>query len=135
MFCEQCGTQIGDGQRICQKCVNKIREQNRFPIFLIVFGIVFLFLCFIGMRIRPIGLIIGILALIVGILIFFIKRKINYKVAIILTITGSLMLLANPRFGIIAPFAGYFLLLGLIGLFVIGLIKLLILKFKKVINE
>jgi len=134
MFCEQCGTQIGDGQRICQKCVKKIRQQNRFPIFLIVFGIVFHFLGFIGMRIRPFGLIIGILALIVGILIFLLKQKVNYKVAIILTITGSLMLLVNPRFGIIAPFAGYFLLLGSIGLFIFGLIKLLILKSEKVIN-
>jgi len=28
MFCEQCGTQIEDGQRFCQKCVN---DKNRFP--------------------------------------------------------------------------------------------------------
>jgi len=142
MFCEQCGTQIGDGERFCPKCVNsQVKEQNNiltlitskngFPIFLIVFGIVLFLLGFIGMRIRLYGLIIGILALIVGIVIFLLQQKVYNKIAVILTITGSLMLISNPRFGIIAPFAGYFLILGSVGLFIFGLIKLLILKLKK----
>jgi len=28
MFCEQCGTQIEDGKRFCQKCINTQKNDN-----------------------------------------------------------------------------------------------------------
>lgn len=138
MFCEQCGIQIGDGQRLCQKCLNnqikKKYDKNGFPMFLIIFGFVLLLSGFIAMHIRVFGIIIGILALIVSILIFLLKQKIKYKVAIILTITGSLILLSNlrllfsvPNFWIIREPSAYFLIyfLSSIGLEAFGWIKLL----------
>jgi hypothetical protein len=84
-------------------------------------------LSFVGMRIRPVGLAIGGFAFFGGIgtlLRMRIRRqKTNFKIALIITAAGFLMLAANPRFGMVAPFAGYFLITGAIGLVVFGLIK------------
>jgi len=140
MFCEQCGKKIDEGKSLCERCdpniqINdnktKISSKYGFPIFLIIFSILLFLLAIIGMRIRPLGLIIGILVLINGIIMFLIKQKAYIKFAIISTIAGTLMLFTNPRFGIIAGFAGYLLVLGSIGLMFWGLIKLIILGLGK----
>jgi hypothetical protein len=80
---------------------------------------------FIGMKIRPVGLGIGAFAFFTGIGMFVRKfrQKANLKIAAIVTAAGFLMLLANPRFGVVAAFAGYFLMTGAIGLLVLGLFK------------
>ncbi|MDR0494198.1 MAG: hypothetical protein LBG95_01030 [Treponema sp.] len=84
---------------------------------------------FIGMRIRPVGLGVGTFAFFTGIGMFVRMRartrgqKTNLKTAAIVTAAGFLMLLANPRFGVVAAFAGYFLMTGAIGLVVLGLFR------------
>jgi hypothetical protein len=80
---------------------------------------------FIGMKIRPVGLGVGTFAFFTGIGMFarMRKKKTDLKIAAVVTAAGFLMLLANPRFGVIAAFAGYFLITGAIGLAVLGLFK------------
>jgi len=97
--------------------------KGRDVIICIVGGIAFGILAVVGMRIRPVGLALGIFAFFAGISMLIRKRQIKNKQALILTIFGFLMLLANPRFGIVAGFAGYFLVIGAIGLVVFGLFK------------
>ena len=82
-------------------------------------------LSFVGMRIRPVGLAVGGFAFFSGIGMILRKRrqKASLKTALIVTAAGFLMLAANPRFGMVAPFAGYCLITGAIGLVVFGLIK------------
>jgi len=82
-------------------------------------------LSFVGMRIRPVGLAIGGFAFFTGIgmLVRARRQKAGFKTAAIITVAGFLMLAANPRFGMVAPFAGYFLITGAIGLVVFGLVK------------
>jgi hypothetical protein len=82
-------------------------------------------LSFVGMRIRPLGLAVGGFAFFIGIgmLLRMHRQKANLRIAAIITVAGFLMLAANPRFGIVALFAGYFLITGAIGLVVFGLIK------------
>jgi energy-converting hydrogenase Eha subunit C len=89
----------------------------------IVGGLAIGALAFIGMKIRPVGLAAGTFALFTGITTLLRRRKLNNKISVILTVTGFLMLLANPRFGVVAGFAGYFLIVGALGLVVIGLFK------------
>ena len=116
------------------KDVNPITEdlpnKGRTVIFCIVGGIVIGVLGIIGARIKPIGLAIGSFAFFTGIGMFIRMRiqqrqnlKPNIKIAAIITATGFLMLLAHPRFGLIAPFAIYILITGAIGLVVFGIWK------------
>ena len=80
---------------------------------------------FIGMKIRPVGLAVGVFAFFTGIgmLLRTRKQKADFRPSLILTVAGFLILLANPRFGYVASFAGYFLITGAIGLVVLGLGK------------
>jgi hypothetical protein len=82
-------------------------------------------LSFVGMRIRPVGLAVGGFAFFSGIGMLLRKRrqKASLKTATVITAAGFLMLAANPRFGMVAPFAGTCLITGAIGLVVFGLIK------------
>ena len=88
-------------------------------------------LSFIGLRIRPVGLGVGTFAFFsgIGMMLRMYKRartqgqKAEFKPALILTAAGFLMLAANPRFGVVAAFAGYFLITGAIGLVALGLFK------------
>ena len=102
-------------------------NKGRMIIALIAGGIALVLLTFIGMRIRPVGLIAGafIFSSGIGMLLRAIKRKVNTNIknAVIVTVAGFLMLLANPRFGVVAGFAAYFLVIGAIGLVVLGLFK------------
>jgi hypothetical protein len=102
-------------------------NKGRAVIVCLVGGLALGALSFIGMRIRPVGLAVGGLAFFSGIgtlLRMRVRRqKANFKIAVIVTVAGFLMLAANPRFGMVAPFAGYFLITGAIGLVVFGLIK------------
>ena len=105
-----------------------LSTKGRSAIICIIGGIVIAVLGFFGMRIRPLGLAAGGFAFFTGIgmllrLRMRRKPKSDYKLAIIISVAGFLMLLANPRFGVVAGFAGYFLITGAIGLVVLGLWK------------
>ena len=86
-------------------------------------GLIIGILTIIGMRVRPVGLAFGAFALVYGITMMIRRRKFSSKPALILAVSGFLMLLANPRFGVVAGFAGYFLVVGAVGLVVFGIIK------------
>jgi uncharacterized membrane protein YkgB len=98
-------------------------NKGRMVILYIVGGVVLGALAFIGMKIRPVGLAAGTFAFITGITTLIRRRKYYGKIGIVLAVAGFLMLLANPRFGIVAGFAGYFLIVGALGLVVLGLFK------------
>jgi hypothetical protein len=98
-------------------------NKGRTVILCIVGGIVLGALAFLGMRIRPVGLAAGMFAFISGITMLVRRRKVNVKISVMVTVAGFLMLLANPRFGVVAGFAGYFLIVGALGLIVLGLFK------------
>jgi len=98
-------------------------DKGRSAIICIVGGIVIGVLTFVGMRIRPFGLTVGAFAFITGITILIRRRKAVFKTGIVVTAAGFLMLLAHPRFGLVAAFAGYFLIVGAIGLVALGLFK------------
>jgi hypothetical membrane protein len=113
------------------KDVNPITEdlpnKGRTIILFIVGGLALGLLGIVGMRVRPLGLAIGSFAFVTGIgmILRAIKQKVstNIKTAVIITVAGFLMLLANPRFGVVAGFAAYFVIVGAIGLVVMGLSK------------
>ncbi|MDR0322753.1 MAG: hypothetical protein LBI28_14760 [Treponema sp.] len=102
-------------------------NKGRIIIALIAGGIALAVLTIVGMRVRPVGLIAGVFIFSSGIGMIFraVKRKVNTNIknAVIVTASGFLMLLANPRFGVVAGFAAYFLIIGAIGLVVLGLFK------------
>jgi hypothetical protein len=98
-------------------------NKGRTVILCIVGGIVLGVLAFLGMKIRPVGLAAGMFAFISGITMLARRRRFNSKISVMVTVAGFLMLLANPRFGVVAAFAGYFLIVGALGLIVLGLFK------------
>jgi asparagine N-glycosylation enzyme membrane subunit Stt3 len=100
-------------------------NKGRTVIFCLVGGLALGVLSFVGMRIRPVGLAVGGFAFFsgIGMLLRRRRQKASLKPAVIITAAGFLMLAANPRFGMVAPFAGYCLITGAIGLVVFGLIK------------
>jgi hypothetical membrane protein len=102
-------------------------NKGRTIILLIVGGLALGLLGIIGMRVRPLGLAVGTFTFVTGIgmILRAVKQKINnnIKTAVIVTVAGFLMLLANPRFGVVAGFATYFVVVGAIGLLVTGLSK------------
>ena len=98
-------------------------NRGRNIILFIAGGIALGVLAIVGMRIRPLGLMVGSFTFISGLTMLVRRRKFNYKPGLIITGCGFLLLLANPRFGIVAGFAGYFLVVIAIGLVVFGLLK------------
>ncbi|MCL2764098.1 MAG: hypothetical protein FWD40_02305 [Treponema sp.] len=107
--------------------VNPINEnlnnKGRTAIMFIAGGIALFILTFVGMRIRPVGLAVGSFTFVSGLMMLVRRKKFNYRPGLIVAVCGFLLLLANPRFGVIAGFAGYFLVIASIGLFVFGLFK------------
>ena len=100
-------------------------NKGRTVIFCIAGGLAIVVLSFLGLRIRPVGLFVGGFAFFSGIGMLLRSRRKNYnlKAVAVLTIAGFLMMLANPRFGVVAGFAAYIVITGGIGLTVIGLLK------------
>lgn len=100
-------------------------NKGRTVILCLAGGIALGALGFVGMKIRPVGLAAGTFALFTGIgmLTRMRKRKTDVRIAALITAAGFFMLLANPRFGVVAGFAGYFLMTGAIGLVAMGLFK------------
>ena len=109
--------------RDANPATENLPNKGRSVIICIAGGIVIGVLAFVGMRVRPLGLTVGAAAFLSGISILVRRRKAMFKPGVILTAAGFLMLLAHPRFGIVAAFAGYFLIVGAIGLVVLGLFK------------
>ena len=107
-------------------------NKGRTAIICIFGGLAIGVLGLIGARIKPVGLAVGSFAFFTGIGMgmrmymqqrYLKNRKLDYKMAAVLTAAGFLMLLAHPRFGPVAGFAVYILITGAIGLVVAGLWK------------
>jgi hypothetical protein len=98
-------------------------NRGRSTIILITGGIALLILTIVGMRIRPIGLGVGTFAFVSGLMMLVRRRQFFYKPGLILLGCGFLMLLANPRFGIVMGFAGFLLVAIALGLVVFGIFK------------
>ena len=98
-------------------------NKGRAVIVCIAGGLVLGVLTFIGMRIRTVGLAVGVFALFTGIGILLRRQKARFKTGVALAAAGFLLLLSNPRFGVVAGFAVYFLIVGAIGLAVLGICK------------
>jgi len=97
--------------------------KGRDVIICIVGGLAIGILAIVGMRIRPVGLAFGSFAFFSGLMMLIRRRQLFYKPALILAASGFLMLLANPRFGVVAGFAGYFLVVLAAGLVLFGIFK------------
>jgi len=102
-------------------------NKGRTVIFYIVGGLMLGALAFVGMKIRPVGLAAGTFLFLSGIGAIIRRlrgqQKTNFKNEVVLMIAGFLMLLANPRFGVVAGFSAYFLIVGALGLVVMGIGK------------
>jgi len=98
-------------------------NKGRAVIICIVGGLVLGVLTLIGMRSRFVGLAVGGFALITGIGMLLRRQKTNFKIGVVITAAGFLMLLSYVRFGLVKSFAGYFLITGAIGLVVLGICK------------
>jgi len=100
-----------------------LHGKGRIIILFVAGGIALFALTIIGIRIRPVGLAAGIFAFSSGFMMLLRRHKYNFKISLVITISGFLLLIANPRFGIAAGFASYFLIIGAIGIIVFGLAK------------
>ena len=102
-------------------------NKGRTVILLLVGGLILGAMAFVGARIRPLGLAVGGFAFFTGIGMLMRmrtqKQKTNFKPTLVLTTAGFLLLLSNPRFGLAAGFAVYFLIVGALGLVAAGLFK------------
>jgi len=103
--------------------IENLPNRGRSIILFIAGGVALAILTIVGLKFRPVGLIIGIFTFMSGLTMLVRKRTFNYKPGIIVTICGFFLLLANPRFGLVAGFAGFFLILGAVGLVVFGLFR------------
>ena len=98
-------------------------NKGRNIIHFIVGGLALGILTYVGMKIRPVGLAAGSFTFFSGLSMLVRRKTYKYKPGLIVTACGFLLLLANPRFGIVAGFAGYFSIVFAIGLVVFGLLK------------
>jgi len=109
--------------RDANPATENLPDKGRTIILFVLGGIALGILGIVGMRVRPVGLAVGNLAFISGIMMLIRRKRYNRKISLIVTAAGFLLLLANPRFGVVAGFAGYFVVVGAIGLVVFGLVK------------
>ena len=99
-------------------------DKGREVILCIVGGIVIAVLGFVGMKIRFVGLVVGMFAFLTGIGMIMRKRTTaNRKMAFVIAAAGLLMLLTYPAIGMVKAIAAYLLITGSIGLVVYGLFK------------
>jgi len=98
-------------------------NRGRNIILFIAGGIALGALTIVGMRVRPVGLLTGSFTFLSGLMMLVRRKKFNYKPGLIVAGCGFLLLLANPRFGVVAGFAGYFLVVIAVGLVIFGLLK------------
>ena len=98
-------------------------DKGREVILCIVGGLVIAVLGFVGMKIRFVGLVVGMVAFMTGIGMIMRKRTTNRKMAFVIAAAGLLMLLTYPAIGMVKAIAAYFLITGAIGLVVFGLFK------------
>jgi hypothetical protein len=109
--------------RDANPATENLPNKGRAVIACIAGGVAIGILTFVGMKVKPLGLTVGTAAFITGVSIILRRRKVSLKTGVVITIAGFLMMLTHPRFGIVAGFAGYFLILGAIGLVAMGLFK------------
>jgi len=98
-------------------------NRGRAAILFIAGGIVLAILAIVGMRVRPVGLAVGVFTFVSGLAMLVRRKQFFYKPGLIVTGCGFLLLLANPRFGVVAGFAAYFIIIAAIGLVVFGLFR------------
>ncbi|MCL2410405.1 MAG: hypothetical protein FWC97_02060 [Treponema sp.] len=102
---------------------DNLQGKGRIIIQFIVGGIALFILTMVSARIRPLSLGIGGFAFMSGLMMLVRRRQLFYKPGLIVTLSGFLLLLTTPRFGVVAGFASFFLVVGAIGLFAFGLVK------------
>ena len=98
-------------------------NKGKMIILLLAGGVALIVIAVVGRVIRPLGLAAGGFAFMSGLMMIIRRRQIFNKTALILMGCGFLLLLANPRFGIVAGFAGWLVFTVAIGLLVFGLLK------------
>jgi len=98
-------------------------NKGKIVIQLIAGGIALIVIAVAGRVVRPLGLITGGFAFMSGLMMLVRRRQVFYKPGLIVTACGFLLLLANPRFGVVAGFAGWLVFTVAIGLVAFGLFK------------
>ncbi|MCL2265228.1 MAG: hypothetical protein FWC22_04210 [Treponema sp.] len=98
-------------------------NRGRSAIILIAGGVALGVLAIVGMRVKPVGLAVGVFTFVSGLTMLVRKRQFFYKPGLIVAGCGFLLLLANPRFGVVAAFASFFVIVVAVGLVVFGLFK------------
>jgi len=109
--------------RDANSSAENLSGRGRLIIMLIAGGIALIILTIVGMKIRPVGLAVGIFTFVSGLMMLVRRKQFFYKPGLIVSGCGFLMLLANPRFGVIMGFAGFLLIAIAVGLVVFGLFK------------
>ncbi|MCL2800971.1 MAG: hypothetical protein FWD28_04355 [Treponema sp.] len=98
-------------------------NKGRVIIQFIAGGLALIVITIVSMRLRAVGLAVGSFSFISGLTMLVRRKQFFYKPGLIVTVCGFLLLLASPRFGMVAPFAGYILVVVALGLIVFGLIR------------
>jgi len=98
-------------------------NKGKIIIQLITGGIALIIIAVAGRVIRPLGLIVGGFTFMSGLMMLVRRKQVFYKPGLILIGCGFLLLLANPRFGIVAGFAVWIVFTVAIGFIVFGLLK------------
>jgi hypothetical protein len=100
-------------------------NKGKTVIVLIAGGLLLGALAFIGAKVRPVGLAAGTFTFMTGLGMLMRRRRVktDLRTTVFIILAGFLLLLSNPRFGIAAGVAVYFLIVGAIGLVVAGLGK------------
>ncbi|MCL2179938.1 MAG: hypothetical protein FWB83_02325 [Treponema sp.] len=103
--------------------IENMPNKGKNAILFIAGGLALIVLTIAGIRIRPLGLMVGGFTFISGLMMLVRRRQFFYKPGLIVSVCGFFLLLANPRFGVVAGFAAYFLIIGAVGLAAFGLFQ------------
>ena len=98
-------------------------NKGRIIIQFIAGGVALLVLSIISMRIRPVGLVIGGIAFFYGIIMMTRRQKFNFKISLMVTICGFLLLLVSMPHPVIKLIVFYILLAVALGFIIYGLVK------------
>jgi len=98
-------------------------NRGRTIILFIAGGIALGVLAIVGAVVRPVGLAVGGFTFFSGLMMLVRRKQFFYKPGLIVAVCGFLLLLANPRFGVVAGISNTLLVIGAVGLVVFGLFK------------
>jgi len=103
--------------------IENLPNRGRSIVLFVVGGLALAILTIVSLRFRPVGLAVGIFSFMSGLAMLVRRKKFNYKPGLIVTLCGFFLLLTTPRFGVVAGFAGFLLVVGAIGLIVFGIFR------------